>query len=903
MIVLRSLRVWNWRGLDEAVLDDLAPDLNLVVGPNESGKSRLFEALHYALFERNRGTGFGKGDLQSWHADDPPEVEVCLHADGHDWRLRKRFLKREFARLEGAGVTLRDDEAEARMRQLLGTRTFDRKPGPHHFGIWPLLWLAQGASGVAPHEHLTEDGRGRIRDLLAAEVDQVAAGPVGEHVLARVAEEYERYWNKRGGPRGELRLAIEESEAAEASVQDARSRWQAAHDCADEVVRVEESLAALTPRLRERRDALRTAEQGLSAVEKLHQQIEVQQARTAELRTLAEQAGRELREHLDLVAEVAALRSQCEAIHVRVVAAAEELTACQARFEGAASEVASSEGAESAAGDLLARANQTRRRREAERFAKRARTAFEEASALRARLREREARLRGIRVDPLGVQRLREAVGEQRVADARLEAAAVRVRLQAATDLVVGGEPVPRGEHREWRVERTRVLTVDGLLELEIVPGEGGLGPLRDEARDARTRVERLLQELGVESLGAAEVLLEERTRLQGLADLDRERLRDHAPDGVDALEKRALEAEAALAAQYADIAPEGALPLLYQKSESESEITDPEEAVAAHRLAREALEAARVGRDTAAERRTEAQVAHTTLESDLERLEAERSRREQQLADSKEEEALTLERDRLQEAWTEARHLLTGLEARFRKGGGETAQAEVDRAQQSLERLQQDHDSLREKARRAQVTLEVYGEQNLYEELQRAEALAESVGGALERTQRRATAAARLREALEQARQQAQERLVAPVVGRVEPYLREIFPGSDLHLNPEWQVLGLRTAHTQEPFHLLSGGAREQLSVVVRLGLAEVLGAGERLPVVLDDALVNSDPARVAGMLRVLWAAARNLQIVVFSCHEVAFDGLGATKVYRLQAPDGPRFHPPRGTTSPPPP
>ena len=81
----------------------------------------------------------------------------------------------------------------------------------------------------------------------------------------------------------------------------------------------------------------------------------------------------------------------------------------------------------------------------------------------------------------------------------------------------------------------------------------------------------------------------------------------------------------------------------------------------------------------------------------------------------------------------------------------------------------------------------------------------------------------------------------------------------------------------------LLSGGAREQLSVIVRLGLAEVLGDGERLPVVLDDALVNSDPARLARMLKVLYRAAKRLQVVVFTCHEVAFDGLGATRVFRL--------------------
>ena len=168
MIVIEALRVWSWRGLREVALEGLSPDLNLIVGPNESGKSRLFEALHHALFERYKGSGFGKADLQGWHTDDSPEVEVVFVAGGHRYTLHKRFLKKEFARLEGAGHTWRDDDAEAKVRELLGTRDFDRKLSTEHMGIWPLLWLPQGASGTPPHEHLTEDGRGRIRDVLAA---------------------------------------------------------------------------------------------------------------------------------------------------------------------------------------------------------------------------------------------------------------------------------------------------------------------------------------------------------------------------------------------------------------------------------------------------------------------------------------------------------------------------------------------------------------------------------------------------------------------------------------------------------------------------------------------------------------------------------------------------------------
>jgi len=84
---LLSLAVTNWRGLDRAELPDLAPDLNLVVGPNEAGKSRLFQALRYAIFERYKGESEDKKALRTWGGSESPRVAVEFEARGAKWRL------------------------------------------------------------------------------------------------------------------------------------------------------------------------------------------------------------------------------------------------------------------------------------------------------------------------------------------------------------------------------------------------------------------------------------------------------------------------------------------------------------------------------------------------------------------------------------------------------------------------------------------------------------------------------------------------------------------------------------------------------------------------------------------------------------------------------------------------
>lgn len=48
---LLEIEVRNWRGLT-AKLGEFSPRLNLVLGPNEAGKSRLFQALKVTVRSR-----------------------------------------------------------------------------------------------------------------------------------------------------------------------------------------------------------------------------------------------------------------------------------------------------------------------------------------------------------------------------------------------------------------------------------------------------------------------------------------------------------------------------------------------------------------------------------------------------------------------------------------------------------------------------------------------------------------------------------------------------------------------------------------------------------------------------------------------------------------------------------
>ena len=138
---LREIELRNWRGLNQ-LLSVLSPRLNLILGPNESGKSRIFQALQFGLFETYKGTAQRKQALQSWASAESPFVRIAFSDGEVDYELQKQFLKGASAQLSGGGRMLRGEEAEEALQQILGARPAgNRGAGIEDLGIWPLLMV------------------------------------------------------------------------------------------------------------------------------------------------------------------------------------------------------------------------------------------------------------------------------------------------------------------------------------------------------------------------------------------------------------------------------------------------------------------------------------------------------------------------------------------------------------------------------------------------------------------------------------------------------------------------------------------------------------------------------------------------------------------------------------------
>ena len=79
-----------------------------------------------------------------------------------------------------------------------------------------------------------------------------------------------------------------------------------------------------------------------------------------------------------------------------------------------------------------------------------------------------------------------------------------------------------------------------------------------------------------------------------------------------------------------------------------------------------------------------------------------------------------------------------------------------------------------------------------------------------------------------------------------------------------------------------MSRGTREQLYLALRFGLILEFGEhAERLPVVVDEALINFDPERARYAAEAFARLAETHQVLVFTCHHFIvdlFESVGAS-------------------------
>jgi DNA repair exonuclease SbcCD ATPase subunit len=889
-MILRSAEVTSFKVLKHVKVT-LGPGLNVIHGANDTGKTTLMLAITTALTRRAK-LGGRPLDAMKPRDGSTPEVELAFEHAGTEYTLKKRFAgAKGTTRLVGKSAAgrvtdLAGDDAESALRTVLGvggdgapTKRKDEGYG----GIWPVVWVEQARS----HEKLEvpDEAHLALSDRLSTLSGGVLAGAGAEPLFRMVEQEYERHFTSRTAKlraeaplyRAQSELAKEEEELTRLA---ARLRdHEGSVDRHAELAREVERLRTQLPELEAAARAASTREQKARELSEKHARAMAEVERAELVLAQADARARTRQEERDAVegrgaelAKLSATRAETSAVLLR-------------HDESRAPREASLREAEA----LMATLDAVRRRAVAQADVITARRALAELGETLTKAREHHgavvlarARLAQIAATDAPLETLGALEKSADRAAVALETASASIEVRALAPVALHVDDVAHtfagGETLTHRADDVTTVRVPGMLEIRITPGGKDLAKLRDEAATATRALRDALAAIGARDVAHARHLVDERKRIARDIASTEQLARVFAPSGLAALEQAHVAEVLRVAVLESALDPmaRGASAVDPSAAHEAVERTarDFEEARRAYHAARDALAGHGLAREKLdADDRVAAQIEQASRRQ-IEEKDLALARSLSELGD---DAALATARDA-------ARADATARRATAESLAGELALTSPDDARLAAERTLKAVDGAGEELAHKTSEMHVLAGSlgaadlaGLHDRVAAADTRVEIARAEVARLGEQTSAVKLLYDTLDEARGRARRTFLEPLRREVEPLLHMLFASGRLELDDKFGIAELsRDTHGVDAFDTVGGGSKEQLGILVRLAMANVLAGDGTLPVMLDDAIVFTSEERFERMANVLSLMARKLQIILFTCHWERYRALG---------------------------
>lgn len=871
---IHDLVIDNFRAIEHLELHDL-PDTGVIVihGENEAGKSTILDAIDTVLKERHSAGGKKIKVFAPAGRDASPEVTLKATVGETTFTIRKRWLKGKLAELEIHSPVHKNftgRQADDELARIISEQMDS--------SLATTLFLRQGElePGIAAA------GIPSISQALDAESGGDHAGEEDTELMQAIEAEYARYWTASSPPKPKASFTAKSDavDSARESLRVAQAEVDHLAAYVDEVARRESEIREVDAELPQANEELALREAEFSQASQLQDKAQVAFDQLARLTVARERAERDLTERTALAARVQALRDEEHELREQLAPAqeardaeAEKITQLTEAVDSAKSRVIEARTALRLAENL----------RDIVRASGRLTVITDQLRMIRRAEETYTALLKSAptpQVTDADVRALEEAESELTLQRRLREAASAKLEITAAGRTIqVDGEPVAiDGTETVAVFEGTQITLAD--FDVVFRAAQGAKDPRRavEQAEEALTRE---LEKVGCESIEHARTARDACKSHEAELKSARQR-RDDALAGTDADE---LDAERdRLKAQVGELT----------SNLDGAELPDNEQAAElAVKLAQQALDAADKDVDAAdaalkpyADRKAASEL--TVVQTKLESKEAEAGQAASELDTAEQAapaEALKQAVETALAQEREAQQAHSAIAQELAEADPDLAQQMLDGAKTRLANLEKRQTEARNRITELTGRIEIAA--GAAEKADRAAAELDAAETELARTTRRADAVRLLRETMHTHRDAARARYSAPFNDAIRARARVLFgPSVDFNLADDLTVNERTVNGVSVPLDQLSGGTKEQLAILTRFAIADVVtasGATAPVPVVVDDALGATDPDRLARMNSLFTQVGKSAQVFVLTCFPQRFDRVAAARTFSM--------------------
>lgn len=875
---LLRLKVANYRGINTREIKFSPFGITRMEGPNESGKTSLREAINTIFDYPDNSKNQIILAIQPVHQDVGPEIELELETGKYVFTYFKRFLKKPETVLtitKPNPENLTGRQAHDRANEIL-KKTLD-------VDLWKALSILQGEATSQPDL--------KNKHALSAALDKVAGvQPAASQELSlfkKVSQEYELYYTiGRGTEKKELQDLRSDLINKQTEVTSIEKSIRELEIDIDRVPRLQTDLAQLKKQEEElsqqmidiaaKLDQINLLENTLSAAKLKHESAQktLQAARHAkeirqEMISTAENAVKTHRELQEDSRVAMPALSQAEEARNKAKAAANQ--AEQKRKETESLAALRSEDFEYYR-DKLDLEQLFERKQRIDKARKDAANA--------------DTVLAKNKVDVSALDKIKKAELDYNSACAQMEIGSPSVLLRSISKCRLSIDDTEVvfdiNEVRKISVSDKTKVSIPGTLDIEITAGSSIEG-LAKKVEATHHALEVACADANVADSDEARKAYDERQEASRVVEnkfrVEKADLRDI---NYESLEKRLYNLQQSVPNYLAVRVKNPAICPDFDTAKKERT-----KAGANLQAANDELENTRKVFESARSFFDEINIQHKQAVAKLEQLAKDLKQTQENLNNARRKEPdETLEanlaaanRAVLSED-TACRSAIASLEA----CNPEQVRALADSTKGSLKTIKSSHDSKDKVLTEVQTCLKIKGEDGLHEKLNAAENQLEQLEFKIRATTLRANAAKCLFDTMCEERDRASRAYVAPLKEKIERLGRLVFdPSFQVTIDDDLKIASRTISGITVPFDSLSGGTKEQLSLMYRLSCSMLVAKDGGTPVLLDDALGYTDPERLKLMGAVLSVAAKECQIVIFTCVPERYAFIGDAAVVAM--------------------
>lgn len=894
---IHSLAIRNMRALRHLELENL-PETGVVVisGPNETGKSTIVEAIDLVLREKHSANTKQIRTAKTIGVDEPLEITLEASMGPYRFKVHKSFAKSKKCELtiyEPRHENLDGREAETRLEEIYAQHVDDE--------LRTALFMKQDeleagllTTGIPAVKHALDEAINEEDTLKGLENSQ------SEYItlIDAVEEYYGKFFTPKGNQKKTYSAVFEQLEKAQSDLAEAQ---QAKNELSEDVQDHERYTQQLQKAQEKLPEALAEAEALSETFQKanaLSSQIEV-----AEEKLL--RANTERKSHEDAISERENARTALESQKKHLSELKAQLQPLKEASKKEAAEVERLSGELNDAKERMAESIQVVKTL---RSLHDASTELEQRRKLAAKISEIEeldkslSKQRsllielGTTVNADDIRRAEQLQTDIEILEQRIKLVSAKLMLTAeeAVNVFIDGV-----EHHLAEDGEALSVQLDAGTEVKVgaVTASYDPGQSAEEAEKAQADLQRKSQDLN-DTFAQLEVSGIEQMR-------KRNQKQNSAKQAIKELEQRRgylWEDELVAKTEYGqDItvlraSNDNALEKLKNKVvqlQAEVEPSAGEEELPAEIKKREsaAEQLQTKVQELEAQLQPWAKREHSTAASTMEvKVNSHKDvvLRAQNKLDS---EVANISDEALQKALEQATSREQELSLKVQEMKESYKAQDLERAKDRMKSAQAVVDSHKNRALQARTFLETLKHRiaqasGAAERLQQAEAAKEKAEYQVHSTQRQAEAVSVLRETLLRHREAAHQRYAEPFSEQLTALARVVF-GDDVtfELDENLQVLARTKGERAVPLKDLSGGAKEQMAIIVRFAIAGLVAhlssqahskeGDVTVPVIVDDALGSTDTLRLRDMGMLFDMVGKSSQVIVMTCMPERYAGV----------------------------